>query len=232
MPELVQNCIASWHRVMPDWEYKLWNEDNVDITSAPLYVRQAYEERKFAFVSDYVRLWALEQFGGVYLDTDVEVLRSYEPLLSDTAFMGFEESRAHLPGTCVMGCEAGCSWVKDMLATYDGAEFIGPNGQLDMTTNVERLGRMMVAAWLVPDGKEQYIEKWGLRVYDHHYFSPITSTRVMRKSKDTYSIHHFAASWRDQKGLLPKLQASPVAREVINALVQVKRRIIGICRVK
>jgi len=205
----------------------LWNEDNFEIDSAPLYVRQAYEVRKFAFVSDYVRLWALERYGGVYLDTDVEVLRSYEPLLSDTVFMGFEESRAHLPGTCVIGCEAGCQWVKDMRVLYDGAEFTRPDGVLDMTTNVDRLGRAMVEKGLVPNGIEQYLEEWGLRVYDHHYFSPITSTRVMRKSKDTYSIHHFAASWRDQKGVMPKILASPVAREVINALVQVKRRLLG-----
>ncbi len=226
MPELVKNCIASWHKYMPDWEYKLWNEDNFDIDSSPQYVRQAYQARKFAFVSDYVRLTALAKYGGVYLDTDVEVLRSYDPLLSDTAFMGFEESRAHLPGTCVIGCETGCKWVIDMLSTYDGVEFLSPDGQMDMTTNVQRLGRAMVAEGLVPNGKEQYIDKWGLRVYDHHHFSPITSTRVMRKNKDTFSIHHFAGSWHDKKGMLAKLQASPVAREIINAMVQVKRRIV------
>lgn len=112
-PNLVEQCMASWHRFMPDWTYMEWNEDNFDVASAPLYVRQAYDVRKYAFVSDYVRLWALEQYGGVYLDTDVEIIRSFEPLLQDTAFIGFEESLAHMPGTCVIGCEPHCQWVKD-----------------------------------------------------------------------------------------------------------------------
>lgn len=68
MPELVQRCMASWHQFMPDWTYTCWNEDNFDIVSAPQYVREAYEARKYAFASDYVRLWALEQYGGVCMD--------------------------------------------------------------------------------------------------------------------------------------------------------------------
>ena len=85
---LAEECLKSWQDTMPDWTIMRWGENNFDIAEAPLYVRQAYEARKFAFVSDYVRLWALEQYGGVYVDTDVKVLRSYEPLLKDTAFIG------------------------------------------------------------------------------------------------------------------------------------------------
>ena len=73
LPDLAERCIASWHKHMPDWEYKRWDESNFDIAAAPLYVRQAYESRKFAFVSDYVRLWALELYGGLYMDVDFEV---------------------------------------------------------------------------------------------------------------------------------------------------------------
>ena len=199
------------------------------VTSASLYVRQAYEARKYAFVSDYVRLWALEQYGGVYVDTDVMVLRSYEPLLNDTAFIGLEESKAHLPGTCVMGCELHCQWVKDMLLVYDSVEFIKPDGSLDLTTNVERMGVVMMKE-LRNEGMKKgmwwkqilYITKWGLRIYTHDYFSPITSTRVMRKTKNTYSIHYFAESWREGK------RASgwrnwTITREIVNALVQIKR---------
>ena len=74
MPSLVQNCLLSWHHHMPDWEYRLWNEDNFDITSAPQYVKDAYSVGKYAFVSDYVRLWALEQFGGLYMDVDLRFI--------------------------------------------------------------------------------------------------------------------------------------------------------------
>ena len=232
LPELEQQCLASWKKYMPEWKLKRWDESNFDIASAPLYVRQAYEARKFAFVSDYVRLWALEQYGGVYVDTDVKVLKSYEPLLGDTAFIGLEESKAHLPGTCVIGCEPHCQWVKDMLSLYDGVEFLKSDGSFDMTTNVQRLGERMKAEGLnelkdkgdKPWKRIQYIEKWGLRVYTHDYFSPITSTRVMRKTRNTYSIHYFAGSWVDgarKRGWREWV----ITREIINALVHVKRRL-------
>lgn len=233
LPPLAVQCVASWKKYMPSWQIMRWDEPNFDIASAPLYVRQAYEARKFAFVSDYVRLWALEQYGGVYVDTDVKVLRSYEPLLNDTAFIGMEESLAHLPGTCVMGCEPHCQWVRDMLEVYKGVEFVKPDGSLDLTTNVQRMGASMIRELEnegVREGKWwkdiQYIDKWGLRVYTHDYFSPITSTRVMRKTKNTYSIHYFAESWRDGK------RASgwrnwTITREIINALVQIKRKLRG-----
>ena len=225
MPELVERCIASWHTYMPDWELKAWTEDNFDISAAPQYVQEAYAAKKYAFVSDYVRLWALEREGGVYLDTDVEVLRSFEPLLCDTAFIGLEESLALLPGTCVMGCEAHCQWVKDMLATYNNARFILEDGSLDMTTNVQRLGKRMVQGGLHHKRETQYLPLWGLRIYTHDYFSPITSTRVMRKSNNTYCIHRFAGSWVD--GKRNGLRDWWIVREMINMLVQIKRKMLG-----
>ena len=221
MPELVQNCIASWHTHMPNWEYRLWTEDNFDIASTPAYVQEAYAVKKYAFVSDYVRLWALEREGGLYMDTDVEVLRSFEPLMNDTAFIGLEESLTLLPGTCVMACEAHCQWVKDMLATYENVHFVREDGTMDMTTNVQRLGKRMVQGGLLHERKEQYLSQWGLRVYTHDYFSPITSTRVMRKSKNTYCIHRFAGSWVD--GKKGGVHDWWIVREIINLLVHLKR---------
>lgn len=226
---LAEECLASWQSAMPDWEITRWDETNFDIAAAPVYVRQAYEARKYAFVSDYVRLWALDQYGGVYVDTDVKVLKSYEPLLNDTAFIGLEESKAHLPGTCVIGCEPHCKWVKDMLALYDEIEFVLPDGSLDMTTNVQRMGVVMLKE-LTNEGltserywkQNQYIEKWGLRVYTHDYFSPITSTRVMRKTKNTYSIHYFAESWKEGKKK-KGWRDWGITREIVNVMVQVKR---------
>ena len=222
LPELAEECIASWKKHMPEWKIMRWDETNFDIAAAPLYVRQAYETRKYAFVSDYVRLWALEQYGGVYVDTDVKVLKSYEPLLNDTAFIGLEESKVHLPGTCVMGCEHHCQWVRDMLALYDDIEFVKADGSLDMTTNVVRMGYFLQTKGFIPSRDAQYLPDYGLRIYTHDYFSPITSTRVMRKTKNTYSIHYFAESWRDgkkNKGWRDWV----ITREIINALVQIKR---------
>lgn len=252
MPDLVKQCIASWHRHMPDWEYRLWDEaslaeaikepthnpslkgrgqdplnnppisrDDDWLDYMPAYVQEAYAAKKYAFVSDYVRLWALEREGGLYLDTDVEVLKSFEPLMNDTAFIGLEESLVLLPGTCVMACDARCQWVKDMLATYDGAHFIREDGTMDMTTNVQRLGMRMVEGGLLHERRVQYLSQWGLRVYTHDYFSPITSTRVMRKSKNTYCIHRFAGTWVDNKK--GGVRDWWIVREIINLLVQLKR---------
>jgi len=255
IPANLQSYIDGWHRLMSEsdgWHYMLWTEKSIAdyCTKASClspfaispYCQQAYDAGKFAFASDYIRLWALEQFGGIYLDTDVEVLRSIDELLEFnqqsaisnqqySAFIGFEESLAQLPGTCVMGCEAHCLWVKEMLATYDGAEFIkktetkNQKPEFDLTTNVHRLGECMVAGGLIPNGKEQFIAKWGLHVYDFHYFSPLTSTRVMRKTRDTFTIHHFAASWQDKNNgnWLKVIGEWTITREITNVLIQVKR---------
>lgn len=234
MPDLVKQCIASWYVFMSDWEYRLWNEASLSQNLSPLkggedcwlefmpaYVQEAYQAKKYAFVSDYVRLWALEREGGLYLDTDVEVIKSFEPLMNDTAFIGLEESLALLPGTCVMACKAHCQWVNDMLATYDGAHFLRADGTMDMTTNVQRLGKLMVHGGLSHERKIQFLPHWGLRVYTHDYFSPITSTRVMRKSKNTYCIHRFAGAWvGGKKG---GLRDWWIVREIINILAQLKR---------
>lgn len=228
MPDLVVQCIASWHKYMPDWEYHLWSEDNFAISFAPMYVQEAYQAKKYAFVSDYVRLWALEREGGLYLDTDVEVIKSFEPLINDTAFIGLEESLALLPGTCVMACEAHCQWVNDMLATYDDAHFLREDGTWDMTTNVQRLGGRMLQSGLLQERKVQFLPHWGLRVYTHDYFSPITSTRVMRKSKKTYCIHRFAGTWVD--GKKGGVRDWWIVRELVNVLVQIKRYISNLIK--
>lgn len=241
MPDIVVQCIASWHKHMPDWEYRFWTEASLTQTLSPLkggedcwldympaYVKEAYAAKKYAFVSDYVRLWALEREGGLYLDTDVEMLRSFEPLMNDTAFIGLEESLALLPATCVMACEAHCQWVKDMLATYDGAHFLCEDGTMDMTTNVQRLGERMVEGGLLRERKVQFLPVWGLRIYTHDYFSPITSTRVMRKSKNTYCIHCFAGTWMD--GKKGGVRDWWIGREVVNILVQIKRFICNLIK--
>lgn len=247
MPELVQRCMASWHLFMPDWTYMCWNEDNFDVASAPQYVREAYQARKYAFVSDYVRLWALEQYGGVYLDTDVEVIRSFDELpefspsratqvahqsinshasgasIPPMAFIGFEESKAKTLGTNVIGSMAHLSWLKMQMDYYNTVRFVRQDGTMDMTANSEIIARNLVKEGLIRNGKEQQVED--VHVYDFHYFSPITSTRVMRKNKNTYSIHHCYGSWVGDSPQ-SKLYDSVIVREIINALIQLKRLII------
>jgi len=258
-PELVERCITSWHACMPcvsdsesQWTYMEWSEVNFDIATAPLYVQQAYAAEKYAFVSDYVRLWALEQYGGVYFDTDVQVIRSFNELqeftmhnAQCTSFIGFEESKAKTLGTNVIGAEPHCTWIQEMLQYYektpfikgerlkDGAErlrFIGE--EYDMTPNSELIARLLEKYGLVRNGKEQFLPLTcseassnlspKIHIYDYHHFSPITSTRVMRKTKDTFSIHHCYGSWTEgSKG--NRIRNSVIVREIANALIQIKR---------
>ena len=113
------------------------------------------------------------------------------------------------------------SWLKELLEHYQTIHFVRSEGSLDLTTNAELISRYLEANGLVRNGKEQMVG--GMHVYDHHYFSPITSTRVMRKNEDTYSIHRFAGSWTGEKSCW--LKDNVVSREIVNALVQVKRKI-------
>ena len=129
MPEMAVKCIASWHRFMPDYEYRLWNEDTFDVNSIP-YVKEAYEAGKYAFVTDYVRLFALYTEGGVYMDTDVEIIKPLDNLLSLTAFTGYEGSKKQPPVTGIMASEAGGVWVKEQLDSYNGIHFVKENGML------------------------------------------------------------------------------------------------------
>ncbi len=105
--------------------------------------------------------------------------------------------------------------------------FIKQDGSYDITTNTRRLGNILSENGFIPGREAQYIEKWGLRIYTHDYFSPITSTRVMRKSKNTYAIHHLESSWSD--GYIPgKIKRSTLYNELVNFLIQIKRRLKGI----
>lgn len=146
MPELAVKCIESWKRYLPEYELMLWNEDTFDLDMYP-YAREAYDNRKFAFVTDVVRLWALEKFGGVYMDTDVEILKPLDDLLNLPAFTGYEASLSNALVTGLMASAAHGVWVTEQLEYYKGKHFVKEDGTLDMKTNtiiIPRLCRRMV----------------------------------------------------------------------------------------
>ena len=215
-PELVEQCIASWHRCMPDWAYMEWSEDNFAIASAPLYVRQAYEARKYAFVSDYVRLWALEQYGGVYLDVDFEVYKSFEPLLDcpQKAFVGKEGSKHQPPMLGVMASEPHSRWITTMLHTYDKREFVMSDGSYDMTTNV---------AYFSAAGVHK--EEW-VKIYPVTYFCPILTTGEDVRNENTYCEHKGLHSWSEKENWKGKI-LSMVSPNMKIRLIKLKRRIFG-----
>ena len=197
-PELAEKCIRSWKKHCPDYEILEWNEDNFDVSRAPRYVQQAYEARRWAFVSDYVRLKALTEMGGVYMDTDVEVIRSLDPFLDHTAFAGFEHPQRIQTG--LLACRKGFPLFQDFLAYYDTASFLQEDGTPDVTTNVEILTRLCRERGMICDNSFQEIA--GLTIYPKDVFCPVEyETMKLRKTRRTVTIHWFSGSWHTEEEL-------------------------------
>ena len=224
MPILAQNCIASWHQYMPDWEFLLWDEDNFNVNEVS-YTAEAYAAKKYAFVSDYVRLWALEKEGGVYMDTDVEVFRPLDGLLQYGAFSGFEGSKRLPMGTCVLASKAHGAWVSEMLEYYQNRHFVKEDGSFDLTTNVQFISSKMRDNGFVQNGLEQ--EYKDLHVFPVDYFSPRQTTGEYFRTHNTYCDHLGLASWTqkrfDWKGMVKNI----VGTKAMIRLIKLKRKVIG-----
>ena len=222
MPQMALDCIASWHKYMPDWEYRLWNEDNFDV-NCNRYVREAYEAGKFAFVSDYVRLIALRDFGGLYLDTDVNVLKNFDDLMAFDAFCGFEGSKSKPIGTCVMASEAGGEWVSEMLAAYDGRHFVNADGSLDLTTNTAFLSSVMEKGGFIRNGLQQAYKD--CIVFPTDYFCPRQTTGEYLLTGNTYCDHLGASSWAPSGKSWKSLIRRIVGQKNMTRLIKIKRRL-------
>lgn len=192
LPAQARMCLESWKKYLPEYELKEWNEDVFDV-SQNQYVREAYENRKFAFVTDYVRLFALYHEGGVYMDTDVEVLGSFDRFLNHHAFSGFETD-GNVP-TGMMAAEKGSVWIKDLLDQYSGRKFVLDDGSLDLTTNTTVITNYMLEKGLLLNN--MYQDFPGLcTMYPSDFFCPKDHrTGVIHCTSNTVCIHHFAGSW-------------------------------------
>ena len=197
-PPLAEKCIRSWRKFCPDFEIREWNESNFDLEQVPAYVRQAYEAGRWAFVTDYVRLRALTEVGGVYLDTDVEIVRPLDPLLKHEAFAGFEHLERVQTG--VLACRKGFPLFQEFLAYYDTAVFRRPDGSMDTTTNVEILTGICRKKGLVFNDAFQVVD--GLAVYPREVFCPVDyDTMKLKKTRKSVTIHWFSGSWQTQEDL-------------------------------
>jgi mannosyltransferase OCH1-like enzyme len=195
LPDNAKKCIATWEKECPDYEIKEWNESNFDIQSNQ-YVREAYENKRWAFVSDYVRLVALTNYGGIYLDTDVEVLKSLDPLLEQKGFCGFEENEKLC--TAILGCEPEFWVFKEWLDSYEKRRFILEDGGMDEEPNVFSLTRICKAHGLAMNGQVQNIN--GFQVFSNDYFSPKSFvTGETHLTENSYTIHQFSESWRNNR---------------------------------
>lgn len=190
--ELILKCIESWKKYCPDYEIIEWNEDNLDV-NATLYTKQAYENKKWAFVSDYARLYALYTMGGIYFDTDVEVLKPMDEFLNEDSFTGFEVKDS--PITAVMGAHSKNPIIKSLLDYYDTAEFVKEDGTLNMLTNTHIITKDFIEKGVRLNGKKQVVD--GMTIYPQIVFCPNNFSRIFNKpSKKSYTIHHFDQSWK------------------------------------
>ena len=194
LPPLAQKCIRSWKKYCKDYEIIQWNEDNFDLSSAPLYVRQAYEAKKWAFVTDYVRLQVVHDHGGIYLDTDVEVLRKLDELLGYNAFFGFESAKWIATGLG-FGAEAGTPILRELMDDYLDIPFIKEDGNIDDTSCPVRNTEVFLRHGLQQENKNQLLGG-SVMCFSTEYFCPKDYwTGQIRKTKNTYTIHHYDASW-------------------------------------
>ena len=224
MPELVKECIASWHEYMPDYEYKLWNEDNFDVNSVP-YTKEAYELRKFAFVSDYVRLWALEREGGVYMDVDFETYKPFDDLLSWNSFAGFEGSKHNPVMMGVIASEAHGKWVTEMLEAYQGRHFLHTDGTPDLTTNVQFISAIMRENGFVQNGKEQDYKD--LHIFPVDFFCPRQTTGEYLFMANTFCEHRGLCSWDEKDAGWKAKICQIIGQKNMTRLIKFKRRILG-----
>ncbi len=208
-PKLAQKCIASWKKYMPDYEIIEWNEDNFDV-NRNAYTQMCYNEKKFAFLTDYLRLLIIYEHGGLYFDTDVEVVRPFDNLLNCGAFFGFETNQYVNTGEG-FGAEAGHPIVHQMLKEYepllDGNH--GTVGCPHLNTDA------LIKFGLKQNGQHQNLGD--ITVYPADYFNPMDSTSgVLKRTKNTYSIHRYSMSWL------------PLHRRIRSRITQRIHRIFGV----
>ncbi len=193
IPFAVKKCIESWKKYCPHYKIVEWNENNFDYTCNP-YVYEAYQAKKWAFVSDYVRLYVLKEQGGIYMDTDVELLKNLDTLLEHNAFSGFENKESIQ--TAVMGADNNNSWINMLLKSYENRHFIKADGSFDLTTNVTTITAISKETYNIELNNSMQITSDGTVFYPNEFFSPKNfETGVTTITQNTYCIHHFDASW-------------------------------------
>ena len=197
LPKEARRCIQSWKKYCPDYKIVQWNEKNFNVFQNR-YTSQAYQAGKWAFISDYARLKILYEHGGIYLDTDVELLKSLNPLLHLEGYMGFENDKLVASGLG-FGAVKGAPFLKKLLDDYEDIPFIQEDGTPDMTPCTDRTTWKLqeFGLSLPPNGLQEIC---GFTIFPRDYFCPMDYySGITKKTKNTYSIHHYEASWLDPK---------------------------------
>lgn len=196
IPALELRCIESWRKFLPDYKLMFWNEDTFDISSSR-FAAQAYEAKMYAFVSDYVRVWALNQYGGLYLDTDMELLMDIDDIVSSfSVVFGFENQT--FIGTALMAAIPEHPIMTEFLDFYASKEFIDKNGNANIVANPTIIASFINNYGITLNGQEQEFN--GVKVFDREVFYPKKISETdFRVTSVTKSIHYFNASWLSER---------------------------------
>lgn len=227
MPDSLKQYILTWKKLCPDYEIIQWDESNFDILSND-YVREAYENKKWAFVSDYVRLYAIFSQGGIYMDTDVEVIKPLDSFLHYKGFTGFETMENPLTG--IIGAEKHNPLIKKALENYNHIRFVNKDGSLNLTTNIDYFREICVAEGYLMNGEYQCIN--GFAIYPCEYFCPFDFlNRKFIITDNAYTIHHFAGSWIPKRkkviGKAKEIVIKVVGENATKKIATIKRKIEG-----
>ncbi len=212
-PDDIKLYIEGWKENNPEYKIIEWNESNFDLELFP-YAKQAYESGKYAFVTDVVRLYALFNYGGIYMDTDVEVLKPFDDLLHHKAFTGCENDKMCVTGT--IGSRIKNKWVEKLLSYYDDKNFIHDDGKLDLTTNTNSITRITTNefGWVPMDSKQDLDDVY---IYSSDYFCAKSFyTGKINVTENTYTIHHFKGSWKTGSDKLRSKILNLVKKFLIN----------------
>lgn len=191
IPESAKKCIDSWKKYCSDYEIIEWNEQNFDLDNYP-YAKEAAIAKKWAFVTDVVRLYALYNYGGIYMDSDVEVLKPLDDILKYHAVSGFQD-KDYVP-TGLIASEKGHLFIKELLDEYNDLHFIKGDGSFDMTTNCVRITNACLKYGLLLNNELQEVN--GLTLFPLDYFCAKDAiTGKVNVTENTLTIHHFAGSW-------------------------------------
>lgn len=219
-PKLAEKCIKSWKKFCPDYEIVEWNEDNFDLSGCPLYVRQAYEAKKWAYVTDYVRMQIVYEHGGIYMDTDVELQKNLDSLLCHQAYFGFEDG-IHIATGLGFGAVQGHAVLKEIMDDYEGVPFIHEDGTYDTVTCPQRNTKIFLQHGLKQDDSMQILDG-DVLILPSIYLCPISyQTNIRRHSDDTISIHWFDASWKskEEKALHEKKVRNEAIKRFVHNVV-------------
>lgn len=195
IPQKLSQYIVNWKKLAPDYQVLKWSEENIELRTMPIYVQQAFERKKYAFVSDYIRLKVLYEFGGIYLDTDVEIRKKLDAVLDKYEFVtGFETENTLI--TAFIACVPRHPIIKEFLNQYDERKFILDNGEMDLTPINDKFTELMIHHGLQLGNKQQILDGT-IIVYPFEYFAGYdmeNSHPVI--TEHTYTVHHFQSSWK------------------------------------